>query len=172
MEMVGLDSGETAKPKRSRKAAIQAKLEKLDHEPTPVTPQVIMLNPNTGNVFNPAAEGLQSLSPQTEYATRLFATGKFSAHQAAAHAGMSYSHFHRVINSPPGQALINQLRSIQEEEFQSQFQKVIEVVGAALDHQDPAIALAGANLWLKACRKQKVEVEITAEDLVQKIMGG
>jgi hypothetical protein len=59
-----------------------------------------------------------------------------------------------------------------ENKFQAQFEQVINVIEEALKHPEPSIALAGANLWLRSARKQEVKVEITAEDLIQKIMNG
>jgi predicted DNA-binding protein (UPF0251 family) len=160
-------------PKRRRITRIKDRLKLLDHEPQTGQPEVVLLNPHTGEAHSVSAlDKVNVVTPQMEYAIRLYATGKFSETQAAHHANVSMSRFNVVLNSPPGQAILTAVRGALEVEFQAQFKKVIEVIGDALDHQDPSIALAGANLWLRSCRKQEIKVDITAEDLVQKIMGG
>jgi hypothetical protein len=64
------------------------------------------------------------------------------------------------------------VRNELEDKFQAQFRKVVNVLDQGLDHPEPQIALAAANLWLKTNRGSKVEVKVTAEDLVAQIMGG
>jgi hypothetical protein len=65
--------------------------------------------------------------------------------------------------------------SIQAEKdihFQSLYGKVVDTLNLALDHPDPQVALAGANLWLRSNKGTKIEVVLTAEDVVRKIMSG
>jgi hypothetical protein len=65
--------------------------------------------------------------------------------------------------------------SIQTEKdihFQSLYGKVVDTLNLALEHPDPQVALAGANLWLRSNKGSKIEVVLTAEDVVKKIMSG
>ena len=51
-----------------------------------------------------------------------------------------------------------------------QFRKVVSTIEEALACGDMNLRLAAAALWLKTNRAQKVQVEITAEDVVQKLL--
>lgn len=60
-------------------------------------------------------------------------------------------------------------------QFKGLYTKVIKVIGDALDCADASIALAGANLWMKAHGKFVHKVErrdLTAEDIIKKIISG
>ena len=51
-----------------------------------------------------------------------------------------------------------------------QFRKVVSTIEEALACGDMNLRLAAAALWLKTNRTQKVQVEMTAEDVVQKLL--
>jgi hypothetical protein len=113
------------------------------------------------------------LKPATEMAIRMYALGKYSTEQAMAASGLTTkARWSMILNSPAGQACMTEVRGELEHKFQAQFSKVIDVLDQGLDHPEPSVALASASLWLKTNRGSKVEVKVTAEDLVQQLMGG
>jgi hypothetical protein len=113
-----------------------------------------------------------TLSPQQEIAMRMYATGQLSRKQLPEHLGVSSSRCTQLINSKAGQQCIAEVRGELEHRFQAQFEKVLDVIDDGLVHPEPSVALAAANMWMKNARASKVEVRITAEDLIGKIMSG
>jgi hypothetical protein len=112
------------------------------------------------------------LKPLQEQALRMYAIGKYDWDEARVAAGVkSKAEWSLILNSQAGQAVVSEVRGILEDKFQAQFSKVVDVLGQGLDHPDPQVALASASLWLKTNRGSKVEVKITAEDLVAQLMG-
>lgn len=73
---------------------------------------------------------------------------------------------------------VDYLKSLEGEldnQFKGLYTKVIRTLEAALDCADASVALAGANLWLKAQGKFVHKVEhrdLTAEDIIAKIISG
>jgi len=116
--------------------------------------------------------GGSNIGPRMEQAVRLYACGKYSAEQVAKQVGCAKGSLIAAWNSPQGQAIADTIRGDLENRFQGLYSKVIDVLGEALDHDEPSVALAAASLWLKSGKAKKVEVSLTAEDLVQRIMSG
>lgn len=112
------------------------------------------------------------ISPKIEQAIRLYACGKGSQIDVAKACGVSVARLQTLLQSDEGIAIQRGIRNELEHKFQALFEKTINVLESALDHPDPSIALAGANLWLKSAKSTKVEVQLTAEDIVQKLMRG
>lgn len=113
------------------------------------------------------------LTPKVEMAIRLYACGKGTWEECGRLAGGIHKNtLIQAYGSSAGQALAAEVRSELEEKFQGLFEKAINVIDMGLQHPEPSVALASANLWFKTARATKVEVKLTAEDLVQKIMNG
>lgn len=113
------------------------------------------------------------IKPKMEQAIRMYACGQCADQKAAAAiAGVHPNRFSIVLNSSAGQAIVNSVRNELEFKYKAMFKKFIQVVGDAMDHADPAVALAGASLYAKTSVGMKHTVELTAEDVVQQIMNG
>lgn len=113
------------------------------------------------------------VQPAVEQAIKLYTLGKYRTQaEASAACGISEVRFNVILKKPEGQKIVEQVREALDMQFQNLFTKVVDVIGSALDHADPAIALAGANLYLRTTKGTKVNVELSAEDVVQQIMNG
>lgn len=110
------------------------------------------------------------ISPKMELALRLHVFGAKELKVAAEEAGVSYNGLSRVLRTDQGRKMIEHLRSLVDEEFKNRSLKVLGVLDVALDHADPKIALAGASLWMKYYRPQRIDVSLSAEDVVKKMM--
>jgi hypothetical protein len=115
----------------------------------------------------------KSVSPGIELGIRALASGACSTHKAAAAlAGCSETRFGTVLNSPEGQKVVNRVRGELDFKYQALYKKYIDVVEMGLDHPEPSVALAAANLFAKTQIGTKTNVVLTAEDVVQSIMNG
>lgn len=113
------------------------------------------------------------IKPKMEQAIRMFACGQVTSQKAAAVlAGVGENRFSIVLNSPQGQAIVDAVRGELDFRYQSLYKKYIDVVSNAMDHADPAVALAGASLYAKTNIGMKHKVAMTAEDVVQQIING
>lgn len=113
------------------------------------------------------------IRPKIEEAIKLYTLGQLPDKQTAARfAGVNANWFSILFNSPEGQAIVNSTRQQLEFQYQALYKKFVKVVGEALDHPDPAVALAGANLFAKTSVGTKTTVNLTAEDVVQSILNG
>jgi hypothetical protein len=72
--------------------------------------------------------------------------------------------------SPEGQALAAKVRKELDDEFKNLQGQVCEVVRKALHNEDPHVNLAAANLWFKVEKEQKVNLVVTAEDVIQGLL--
>lgn len=131
--------------------------------------ELIVFKPKEGEEPKPVVK----IKPKMEQAIRLFACGQVSSQKAAAVlAGVGENRFSIVLNSPQGQAIVDSVRSELDFKYKSLYKKFIDVVSSAMDHADPAVALAGANLYAKTSVGMKHNVVLTAEDVVQQILNG
>lgn len=106
-------------------------------------------------------------------AIRLYATGQVDTIEAAAKLGKcSATYLSEILNTPAGQGLVNKIQGELDFKYQTLYSKFINIVGNAMDHPDPAVALAGANLFAKTRIGQKIKVELSAEDVVKSIVEG
>lgn len=116
----------------------------------------------------------KSLTNKHKLALRYISLGK-SPSEAALEVGLTPCRISQILTSPLGQQYMEQLETELDQEFKHLYKKVVRVIGDAMDCSDASIALAGANLWLKAHGKfvHKVETRnLTAEDIVAKIISG
>lgn len=136
---------------------------------------------NEGNVAKakarvidlPAAKSVKPIKPKVELAIRMYACGQVESQKAAAViAGIHPNRFNIVLNSPQGEAIVRSVRGELEFQYRAMYKRFIEVVGAAMKHPDPAVALAGAGLYAKTSVGTKHTVVLTAEDVVQQIISG
>lgn len=135
--------------------------------------EVIPINQRTGKPFSPVQMKVEKIKPKIEQAIRLWCVGKFlTLQEASAYAGINPNRMTTILNSPAGQAIVTAVRGEQDFAYQNLYQKFIEVVGDAMNHPEPAVALAGANLFAKTQIGTKHKVELSAEDIVQQIMSG
>lgn len=119
------------------------------------------------------APKVKPIKPKVEQAIRLYACGQVTSQKAAAAlAGIHENRFSIVLNSPQGQEIVNSIRCELDFKYKALYQKFINVVSSAMDHVDPAVALAGASLYAKTSVGTKHTVELTAEDIVQQIING
>ena len=119
--------------------------------------------------LTPKREYCQGLNAKHKLAIRLVAGG-LSRSEAAQAAKISLSRLNVVMMTSPARSYLNQCLQELDEEFQMQFRKVVSTIEEALACGDMSLRLAAAALWLKTNRAQKVQVEITAEDVVQKLL--
>ena len=119
--------------------------------------------------LTPKREYCQGLNAKHKLAIRLVAGG-LSRSEAAQAAQISLSRLNVVMMTSPARSYLNQCLQELDEEFQMQFRKVVSTIEEALACGDMNLRLAAAALWLKTNRAQKVQVEITAEDVVQKLL--
>jgi len=119
--------------------------------------------------LTPKREYCQGLNAKHKLAIRLVAGG-LSRSEAAQAAKISLSRLNVVMMTSPARSYLNQCLQELDEEFQMQFRKVVSTIEEALACGDMNLRLAAAALWLKTNRTQKVQVEITAEDVVQKLL--
>lgn len=133
---------------------------------------LVPIGPNGKKISSRVNALVVRVSPKQEQALRLYALGKYSLEEFRIALGVGAARATQIINSAAGQSVIANVRGELEHRFQSQFEEVINVLDLGLKHPEPSVALAAANLWLKHNRGTKVEVKVTAEDLVAKIMNG
>lgn len=113
------------------------------------------------------------LKPKVEQAIRMYAAGQLPSQEAAAAVAKIHpNRFATILNSPAGQAVVTNVRSQLEFQYQGLFKKFINVVSDGLDHPDPSVALAAASLYGRTQIGTKVKVELSAEDIIRAIMDG
>lgn len=113
------------------------------------------------------------VTPKYELGIRAFASGSVKSQAAAAAlAGINETRFGIVLNSPEGQKVVARVRGELDFKYQALYTKFIRVVEDAMDHPEPAVALAGANLFAKTQIGTKHNVVLSAEDVVASIMNG
>lgn len=110
------------------------------------------------------------IHPAVDLALRTYYTTGRTLEECAAVNNVKVSLLRSMVNSTEGEALRAQVQGDLDRHFQSLYKKVIRVLDDALEHPEPSVALAGANLWLKSNKGTKVEVTLTAEDVVKKLM--
>ena len=114
-----------------------------------------------------------NVNPRIALAIRAYTAGQLSNQEAAAAmAKCSTVRFNAVLNSPAGEAIVNEVRKQLETRYQNLFKKFIDVIEEGLDHPEPGVALAAANLYQKSQIGTKVKVELSAEDVIKQIMDG
>ena len=105
-----------------------------------------------------------------EYAARLFSSG-ILLDRACEIANIRPYKLRDFLNSSKGKNLLESIRNELDEEFKNLYAQTIDVLYTDLRHPDPKIHLAAASLYLRHAKEVQVKLDITAEDLVKKIMG-
>lgn len=121
---------------------------------------------------NPYIISGNDLSPKLEQAVRLWTIEGEEIKTIALRCGLDVSTLRYAINSPQGKAITAGVRGALDHKFQGLFTKVIDTVREGLEHPDPTIALASANLWLRHNKTTEIKVTLTAEDIVQRLIAG
>lgn len=109
------------------------------------------------------------LSGKEELGLRLFYCG-LTAREAARRAGLRDVALFQCINTEQGQELKKRVHEELEDTFRSLESRVHTVLKEALESPNAQIALAGASLWLRSVKERTVKVELTAEDIVRKLV--
>ena len=105
-----------------------------------------------------------------EYAARLFASG-ILLDRACEIANIRPYRLREFLNSSQGKTLLESIRGELDEEFKNLYAQTIDILYTDMRHPDPKVHLAAASLYLRHAKEIKVKMDITAEDLVKKIMG-
>jgi hypothetical protein len=75
----------------------------------------------------------------------------------------------RVITSSEGQELINIYKQEIGDAFENLAQTALQALRDGLQNPDPRIKLAAAQLWLKHFKPETINVNLTAEDILQQL---
>lgn len=131
------------------------------------------------NDLEPIHENVKRLEPEPtptpaqEQAIILYALGKFRTKQeAAAACGIGPTRFGVIINSPAGKAILKRVREELNFRLSSLYEKYIDAIEEGLDSPDFGIRLAAAKLYQSTEIGEKVNVQVSAEDVVRQIMQG
>ena len=113
------------------------------------------------------------LSPRAKQAIRMVASG-LKRNVVAQLLGLTKGSVDIYINCAEGQEYLTSLQKSLDTEFKLLMRKVTTVVDRALDSADIGTALKAADFWAKYSGQfsQKIEVALTAEDIVKKLMEG
>ena len=111
----------------------------------------------------------KAVTPPEALAIRYYCLGN-KLSEAAHKCQMSVDKLRRVIASDSGQQEIAKIRAELDDEFLNLQSKVTKGLAEALDHSDVGVVLAASNQWLRAAKAKQVNVTITAEDLLKKVL--
>jgi len=117
---------------------------------------------------------LRKLNQRHRMMLRMVAAG-IPLPQIESELAVSAQAIRNTIGCQLGQQYLASLETELDDEFKRLFKKVVKVIDDGLSCADSSIALASANLWLKAHGKfvHKVETRnLTAEDIIAKIVSG
>ena len=117
---------------------------------------------------------LQHLSQRHKMALRMLAVGALPA-VVAEEMKMSLARIYGIMRSKLGQEYLATVEKEIDGEFKSLYADVVKVIRDGLRCADASVALASANLWMKAHGKFVHKVEhrdLTAEDIIAKIISG
>lgn len=110
-------------------------------------------------------------TPAHRLVLRLRASGK-PTDEIADETGFSEAMVRKLCNSPTGKAYIEAVYQDLDAEFKAMYGEVVSTTRKWIKCADPQISLTAINLWSKINGKftQKVEVKVTAEDVVRKLV--
>ena len=120
----------------------------------------------------PKAPTGRVLGTNMDLAVRMYAATGKSMNAVAKASNVSPEGLRMALKSQAGQQVLNDIRGELDTQFSALYKKVIRTVEEGLDHAETQVALASASLWLKYEKATKVEVSLSAEDVIQKIMSG
>ena len=111
-----------------------------------------------------------ALTPPESLAIRLYCIGEENIPSAAARCSIKESRLRNIIRSDLGQQEIARIRAELDDEFINLQRKVTEGLRLSLESKNPAVVLAASKQWLTARRAQGVNVVITIEDVLKRMM--
>jgi hypothetical protein len=117
---------------------------------------------------------MKRLTNTHQMALRLYSLGQ-SPSKIAEQVPLSANRIQQLTREPLGVEYLKSLEGYLDDQFKGLYAKVVKVIGDAMDCADASVALAGANLWMKAHGKFVHKVEhrdLTAEDIIAKIIAG
>lgn len=114
---------------------------------------------------------ISSRQGRVEYAARLFVSGQI-LEDACECAEVPIDSVRTFLHTQEGKELVIRLREDLDEEFKNLYADTIRVLREGLHSADPRVAQNAASIYLRHSKELKVVVDITAEDLVRKIMTG
>ncbi len=114
---------------------------------------------------------VKAMLPRIELGCRLYLCG-MKLTDAAKYSKCSANGIMFALGTQEGIELKQKVRSELDDSFKNLQRKAIDVIDKALDSPSPAIALDGANLFLRTMKETKVKVELTAEDIVARLLRG
>jgi len=109
------------------------------------------------------------LTPKNRQALRLYATG-MTRDEVVEAVGIKKGSFEIMVTQPWAQEYLRKVYEELDQEFQYLYKEVIDTIRDGLGHPDHQIKLAAASLWLRTNKQQKVSLEITAEDVIAKLL--
>jgi len=107
----------------------------------------------------------------TEYAARLFASGMF-LEAAAEKAGISERRLRDFLHTDTGKEVVRGVHEELDEEFKALYFDTVQELRLLIHDAKPEIRTSAINTFLRYAKELRVTLDITAEDLVQKIMKG
>ena len=116
----------------------------------------------------------ERLTPQQRIALRLYAIGA-TREAIAGEVGVHQVTLTNWLKLEAGKEYLKEIELELDQDFRRLYTKVINVIDAGLQSTDGSLALASANIFLKAHGKfvQRTEHrDLTAEDVIKKIMTG
>jgi predicted transcriptional regulator len=119
--------------------------------------------------FNP--KRFRGNMPRKSLALRLCMAGRL-VYEAAEDVGISTQTLSNYINSQAGQDEIKVIRAEYDEEFKNLYASAIQVIRECMKSPDPVVKLNAANTWLRHSKEIKVDIVLSAEDIIQKLMKG
>ena len=116
------------------------------------------------------SKGLR-LDTRAELGLRLFASG-FRLKEAAQVSGSSPSRIRALLSTDHGKLTMQHIRLELDEEFKALYKDSIQALREGLQSQDLKIKLYTADKYLKYAKELKVNLVLSAEDLIKAIKDG
>lgn len=116
------------------------------------------------------SKGLR-LDTRAELGLRLFASG-FRLKEAAQVSGSSPSRIRALLSTDHGKLTMQHIRLELDEEFKALYKDSIQALREGLQSQDLKIKLDTADKYLKYAKELKVNLVLSAEDLIKAIKDG
>ncbi len=116
------------------------------------------------------AKGVR-LDTRAELGLRLFASG-FRLKEAATVSGSSPSRIRALLSTDHGKLTMQHIRLELDEEFKALYKDSIQALREGLQSQDLKIKLDTADKYLKYAKELKVNLVLSAEDLIKAIKDG
>lgn len=112
-----------------------------------------------------------NLDTRAELGLRLFASG-YTMVEAAKIAKTKPLRIRRLMQTDAGQQTLKNIRLELDEEFKALYRESIEALRQGLDSKDLRVKMDAADKYLKYAKDLRVNLVLTAEDLIRKIRDG